>query len=285
MLEIGVALEALGMDIITEYAMEKSMGNLKRTDFNKPLVNFFIDFGPLWVIGKHLPLLPWMFNRTPSWVISRLSGKLAAHKAFSEQSLALVRRVMSESDTAAVEAKEHKTIFHELLKANGLPLTSTKEADLFDEGDIILSGGTEPTARVLRVITFHICADTAMLKRLRGELESVKRPGSTFYPSLHELEQLPFLTAVLKEGMRLSYGTVTRLARIAPDRVIQYGEWMIPPGTPVGMSDGLTFHDERYFPDSHSFKPERWLDPEEKKTLDEIFAPFGRGTRMCLGLK
>ena len=285
MLEIGVAFSALTMDIITEYAMEKSMGNLHREDYNKNMVNFFTDFGPLWVVGKHLPLLPWMFNRLPSWVISKMSDKLAAHKSFSENSLALVRRIMSESDSNAIEAKGHKTIFHELLNADGLPLTSTKEADLLDEGDIILSGGTETTARALRVITYHLCANAAILKQLREELDTVQPLGSTAPASLQELEQLPYMTAVLTEGIRLSYGAVTRLTRIAPDRAIEYNEWIIPPGTPVGMSNGLTFHDVDYFPDSHSFIPERWLDPKQKNRLDNIFAPFGRGTRMCLGVK
>ena len=284
MLEISVAFAALAIDILTEYAMDKSMGNLLREDYNKTMVNFFTGLGPMWVVGKHLPLLPWMFHRLPSWVISKTSGKLAAYKAWSENNLALVRRVMSESGSFAIEAKGHKTVFHELLHADCLPPTSTKEADLLDEGDVVLSGGTQTMAHALQVITYHLCANAAILKRLREELDRVQPLGSTAPASLQELEQLPYMTAVLTEGLRLSYGAVTRLARIAPDRAIQYNDWVIPPGTPVGMSNGLTFHDENYFPDSHSFIPERWLDPEEKKRLDNVFAPFGRGTRMCLGI-
>ena len=284
-LEIGLAFAALTMDFITEYAMEKSMGNLLREDYNKSIINFMTGLGPVWVAGKHLPLLPWIFHRLPGWVISKTSDKLAAYKAFSENNVALVRRIMSESDSIAIEAKGHKTIFHELLHADCLQQTSTKEADLLDEAETLLSGGTETTAHALQVITYHLCANAAILKRLREELDLVQPLGSTAPASVQELEQLPYMTAVLTEGLRLSYGAVTRLARIAPDRAIQYNDWIIPPGTPVGMSNGLMFHDENYFPDSHSFVPERWLDPEEKKKLDNVFAPFGRGTRMCLGIK
>lgn len=70
---------------------------------------------------------------------------------------------------------------------------------------------------------------------------------------------------MLTEAIRFTYSAVTRLARIVPDREIQYRAWIIPRGTPVVMSNGLTFHDEEYFPDSHAFIPERWLDPEGKK--------------------
>ena len=285
-IHLDVFYTALTMDIITEYAMGTSMGCLDREDCNKNLVYFFSDFGPLWVVGKHLPLLPWLFRKLPSQIIKKLNAKLAAHKLFTEHCLATVRRVMSTVQNSTIEEKDHTTIFHELLTADGLPLTSHKEGDLADEGETILSGGAGTVVRPLLAIAYHLCRNPALLQRLRQELWSVQSPGDTTTPlKLQQLEQLPYLTAVLTEAIRITYGVATRLARIAPDRVIQYGDWKIPPGTPVGMSNGLTFDDESYFSDPHSFIPDRWLDPKEKSRLDRVFAPFSTGTRMCIGVK
>ncbi|KAI4230547.1 MAG: hypothetical protein LQ349_006205 [Xanthoria aureola] len=283
LLDIGKAYAAFSMDIATGYALGSTIGNLDRTDFNKDLANFFTDFGPLWVLGKHVPLLPWLFRRAPEWMLSCLGDRLAAYKAFSQTNLAQVRLVMSESKQAATDTKGHITIIHELLKADGLPRTSSREQDLFDESDIVLSGGTE-ALRTLRVLTYHLCANPKILTRLREELDKAAPVGSKTPLSLHELRKLPFLTAVITEGTRLSYGAVTRLQRIVPDRTTRYGDWTIPAGTPVGISHGLIFYDEEYFPDSHSFIPERWLDPKETAKLDTVFTPFGRGPRMCLGV-
>lgn len=42
-------------------------------------------------------------------------------------------------------------------------------------------------------------------------------------------------------------------------------------------------HDEDIFPDSESFKPERWL-ASGPSNLDRFMVSFGRGTRSCLGI-
>lgn len=285
-LEIGIAYAAMGLDIASGYAMGKSMGNLDRIDFNKDLFKFFTDFGPLWIVGKYIPLLPWLFRRVPAWVLPYLGARLTAYKNFSERNLTILRRVMAgrSEDGAATSdpsRKEHTTIFHELLQAaDDRTPTPDGEQELVEQGDAGIVGGSE-VARVLRVLTYHLCANPAILTRLREELDK------TTPRSLQELEKLVFLTSVLTEGIRLSYGTVTRLQRIAPDRAIRYANWLIPPGTPVGMSNGLLFHDETLFPDSHSFAPDRWLNlsPPERQRMDEVFAPFGRGPRMCLGVQ
>jgi cytochrome P450 len=99
------------------------------------------------------------------------------------------------------------------------------------------------------------------------------------------LEKLTYLTAVILEGLRLGYGTSTRLQRVAPDRVIKYEDWEIPPGTPVSMTSVLMHHNEDKFPNSHNFDPERWMDPKERQRLDKYMVAFTKGTRQCLGIK
>ena len=47
-------------------------------------------------------------------------------------------------------------------------------------------------------------------------------------------------------------------------------------------------HNETLFPDSFSYRPERWLgnpkDPDNKKRLSRYMTAFGKGTRICLGM-
>ncbi len=101
-------------------------------------------------------------------------------------------------------------------------------------------------------------------------------------PSLEVLERLPYLTAINQEGLRLSYGVAPRMPRIAPDLTLECRGSQIPPGTPVSMTHSLIFHDEDILPDSYTFSPERFMDSDQKKRIEEIFAPLQQGAS-CLG--
>ena len=175
-------------------------------------------------------------------------------------------------------------MFHELLTTSVLPVSEKTEERIRDEVQTIVAAGTETVAHAMRVVTYHLYSNPHMLHRLREELSTLPE-----YPKghmkWHDLEKLPYLTAIIMEGLRLSYGTATRLARIAPDRVLEYGDWKIPPGTPVSMTNLLIFQNEDVFPEALSFVPDRWMKAAERKRSDKYFQPFMRGTRNCLGIK
>ena len=47
-------------------------------------------------------------------------------------------------------------------------------------------------------------------------------------------------------------------------------------------------HDEKIFPDSYTYNPERWLNgatAPDGKPLSHYMVAFGRGTRQCLGMQ
>ncbi|KAI0798292.1 trichodiene oxygenase [Xylaria sp. FL0064] len=73
------------------------------------------------------------------------------------------------------------------------------------------------------------------------------------------LERLPYITAVLMEGLRLGPGVATRAARVT-DKDLSYDNWRIPAGTPVGMTIILMHTDEKMFPDPMCFFPDRWME-------------------------
>lgn len=60
---------------------------------------------------------------------------------------------------------------------------------------------------------------------------------------------------------------------------------MIPVGTPVSMSLRDILLDENIFEKPHEFRPERWLaDNSDLARISKFYMPFGRGSRMCVGL-
>jgi cytochrome P450 len=61
-------------------------------------------------------------------------------------------------------------------------------------------------------------------------------------------------------------------------------DWVIPPGTPVGMTSVHVHNNPETFPDPYAFKPERWLLLQtEGQRLQKYILAFGKGSRQCVG--
>lgn len=140
----------------------------------------------------------------------------------------------------------------------------------------------ETTARALQLIFFHVYSNAKILRRLRADLTSAGA-GPKHSLDLKTLEQLPSLTAILMEGLRLSPAIATQMARVSPSRDIFYNQWRVSAGTGIGMTLVLMQTDESLYPEPKQFNPDRWMHAGALKKIDKGFAPFSKGTRDCLG--
>lgn len=184
---------------------------------------------------------------------------------------------------------DSRTLVHEILASN-LPAAEKTVDRVFDEVATITGAAFDTTAISLRLILYHIYNNPDVLARLRAELrnataEKSTERGTIQLLSLTELEQLPFLTACLTEGLRMMPALGTRMARIAPDRDIMYGSWSIPAGTPVGMTTIMMHMDKTIYPEPKQFEPDRWMGKEARQRSEKTYAPFSKGTRICLGMQ
>lgn len=173
-----------------------------------------------------------------------------------------------------------KTIFADILTNPNLSAADKTMGRLEQEAISVTTAGSNTTAHTLSTITFHVASNPSMMERLQKELGTLP-DRQVAWP---QLERLPYLTAVVTEGLRRSYGVTTRLQRISPDIALHYDKWIIPAGTPVGMSTMLMHNNEDAFPDPLKFDPERWLQPDSNR-LRNYLTPFSRGSRQCLGIK
>lgn len=108
-----------------------------------------------------------------------------------------------------------------------------------------------------------------------------------------DLEQRPYLWAVIHESLRMMPGVSHRSARIARDEDLVYKsqdgktEWVIPRGTPIGMTSMINHWNGDLFPNPDEYLPERWLleDGAPNYKLQKFLVSFGKGTRSCIGEK
>ncbi|KAL6240925.1 hypothetical protein RBB50_012184 [Rhinocladiella similis] len=279
-IRLDVAYMALTMDVITHYCFGHSYDYLEEDDFKASWKETVIAGS---ANGAFLRQFPWalpILKMAPLSLVQVLNPPAGHLMAWQKMVRAQVDDIIAKNK----EGKKTKgTVFQALLDSDLPP--EEKSADrLQDEGQTIVGAGSETTAKSLAVITFYLCEDKKKLERLREELRTVM-PTPTSSVSLTTLEQLPYMTAVINEGIRLMFGVTTRLPRVSPTEALRYKDWVIPPGTPVSQSNYFVHMDSTIFPNPETYDPDRWLRAaEEGFRLDRYFVSFSKGSRMCVGI-
>lgn len=137
-----------------------------------------------------------------------------------------IKSIMN-GDNQNYKLASHPTIFHTILQSD-LPPKEKHLDRLWQEGQTIVGAGTETTAWAMSVIVCHVLSNRIIFQRLKKELSTVMKEDS--HTSCNQLEKLPYFSAVVSEGLRLSFGVSTHLQRVSPDEILMYSDWSIPAG-------------------------------------------------------
>lgn len=153
----------------------------------------------------------------------------------------------------------------------GQPMT---DEELRDQLITLLLLGHETTASALAWAFYWVHRESPVLERLQQELNALGEQ-----PDPDRLAQLPYLTAVCKESLR-----VYPIALISqPRKVKQPVEiegYRFDRGTILVPCIYLAHHRPQTFVNSEQFQPERFL---QQKFSPYEFMPFGGGSRSCIG--
>jgi len=145
-----------------------------------------------------------------------------------------------------------------------------------DETLTMLAAGHETIGNCL-AWTFHLLAlHPEAERRLQAEVDALGGPVEA-----GAVERLGFTGRVLLESMRL-YPPVWLMVR-RPVQDFRLGEYVVPAGAYIHLSQYLTHRDPRWFPEPGRFDPERWLPEVEGARPKICYFPFGGGGRKCIG--
>ncbi|KAL9616755.1 MAG: hypothetical protein Q9160_008412 [Pyrenula sp. 1 TL-2023] len=163
---------------------------------------------------------------------------------------------------------------------NGKP-NNLEWGEIVAEISIMMNAGSDTTAIAMNNVMFWLLKHPACLAKLREEVDSVLDPDEIVAP-YDKVKHLPYLRACLDESLRIFPPTTFGLPRrTPPDGGCVMGHF-IPGDTTVSMSAYVAHRDERVFPDSESYRPERWLG-EDGKDLQPYMISFSAGARGCIG--
>ncbi|ETS76976.1 hypothetical protein PFICI_10850 [Pestalotiopsis fici W106-1] len=108
--------------------------------------------------------------------------------------------------------------------------------------------------------------------------------GEDEFPCFGDINKAPILEACIKESYRLNPISSGRAERVVPTGK-EYDGIFIPQGTIVSTSTLAMHHSRSIFPRPEVYDPDRWLhpSPEQLRTMERHYMPFGYGARICLG--
>lgn len=295
--DVKTAYSCFTADVISGYAFGQSFGFLAGQEGWTPN---FRDPTEASLQASHVfRFFPFLkdLDRLAVWLVDYLPEDMSIFvRAMQIEMPAQIERTRADVEAGLIQTDKRPTIFGSLFLDEELQSKEKGTKRLAAEGFAVVGAGTETTASAMAMVTYHLLDKPELLAKLRAELEAYGAADDPRgLPSYPELEKMPYLGAVIQEGLRLSYGVASRTARIATEEDLVYrGEWakrpveyVIPRGYAVGMSTAITHHDEAVFPDSYAFAPERWLDADSRrrKELERGMMAFSRGSRACLAMK
>jgi cytochrome P450/NADPH-cytochrome P450 reductase len=184
--------------------------------------------------------------------------------------------------------RENPTDKKDLLNGmlNGVdPKTGEKMSDesIMDNMITFLIAGHETTSGLLSFTFYYLLKNPAAYEKAQAEVDKVIGKGPI---TVEHLSKVPYLTAVLRESLRLS-PTAPSIGLTAKKDTVLGGKYPVKAGSPIVALFPMIHRDPlAYGEDAEEFRPERMLDEEFERRNNEFpncWKPFGNGMRACIG--
>ncbi|KAL4929122.1 cytochrome P450 [Aspergillus undulatus] len=263
---------ALAIDAVSSYLFHEQYGALKEDENlnadkkDKPQANYMSasPFVDAYVgVGAFFNFAYGQLGELLVYIVDRFTQPAGTNESFA---------AMDEYTSRLVNQSVPKSGSYQ---ARLLERVSVTQAQI--EVKDVCFAGTDSTGMNVASIIWFLVKEREVYTRLRTALQSHSPTNPTSDPLT-----TPYLLAVVREGLRLSWANPTRLPRSVPLPGFQYGPYFLPAGTSVGVSSFQLHQDSTVFPDPLSFKPERWLDGNVTDEMLDSFFAFGRGSRACI---
>ncbi|XP_030453217.1 cytochrome P450 93A2-like [Syzygium oleosum] len=201
---------------------------------------------------------------------------------------ALIEQIIKEYEDDCGEVSEEKDVMDILLETYRDPnaeirLTRDQIKHFFLD---LLIAGVDTTSASMQWAIIELLKHPQLLKKLRKEIDSAV--GSTRLVNESDVQNLPYLQAVVKETLRLH--TPGPLLRRKCNSDCEINGYDIKAGTNILINAYAIMHDPGTWENPDEFVPERFMVGEgddhhmELKGQDFHYLPFGSGRRACIGV-
>lgn len=281
-IDIGRKIQFLTVDIITRLCLGDAVGCTKNDNDMHGLLET-VETGNCVVqylsVFTELNTLLFSLSRIP------IFAKALFPQVTDSQGVGRLMGLVHETAKhSLLEARDKEDHLVSALLARGM---SAQQID--SEVIVALAGGSDTTSTSVQSTLLCIATNPHVYATLRSEICASLRDGNISTPiSGAEAKRLPYLQAVVLEGLRKHPPLSQLRERLVPAGGDTLGGYHLPGGTLVGLNGwGTQLNAEVYGDDAALFRPERWLTRDERR-LREMHAChsliFGHGATRCLGV-
>ncbi|KAF2646386.1 pisatin demethylase [Massarina eburnea CBS 473.64] len=269
-------------DVIGDMALGEPFGCLTSEGFRfwVPLISESIKAGAIEQATRRMAETGSPLQRFLQWCIPARIGKTRQHHLDYSREKILKRMEQTQSD--------HRDFLYYVMKQQDKGDLNLNEVIV--NGALFIIAGTETTAGFLTGL-FNLITRKEhrhVLDRLTQEIrENFKSDAELNFEAL---SKLPYLTAVIEEGLRMFPSAPIGFVRTVPSEGDTVSGHFVPGGTTVSVCMWAATHSTRNFSEPYSFIPERWLDrdaanPNTNSRSDKLSASnaFSLGPRGCIG--
>ncbi|KYQ52061.1 Cytochrome P450 4c3, partial [Trachymyrmex zeteki] len=185
---------------------------------------------------------------------------------------------LNSDDNSNKSTKKRRALLDLLLQIsqNGTVLS---DEDICEEVNTFMYAGHDTMATSISWTLYALGRHPEYQEKILEEYNNVLNTDEI---TLENIQKLTWLEACIKEQWRL-YPVAPLIARQIYKPIEIMGN-QIPPGSTVLINSYLLHRDDRYFPEPHIYRPERFL-PDSPKLPPYAFIPFSAGSRNCIGWK
>ncbi|RYO83950.1 hypothetical protein DL766_000991 [Monosporascus sp. MC13-8B] len=177
-------------------------------------------------------------------------------------------------------SNERKDLLAAMLKGRD-PKTGQQMSDgsIIDNLITFLVAGHETTSGMLSYATYQLLKHPEEYKKVQQEVDNVIGKGPI---TVQHMQKLPYVTAVLRETLRLN-SPIAMFSVNPIDDTVLAGKYLVHKGDIIINLISNSHLDPEVFDEPYEFRPERMLDGNFEKLPKNAWKPFGNGIRACIG--
>ncbi|PKA49746.1 Flavonoid 3'-monooxygenase [Apostasia shenzhenica] len=255
----------------------------------KDMIEEAMNLSGAFNIGDFVPGIGWLDLQGLVTRMKKIHKKFDEFldKVIADHRVTPMNKEMADGD-AGSSHNDLLSVVLEQVKENTLgERVALKDQDVKPLFQNMFAAGTDTSSNTVEFVIAELIRHPSLLARAQQELDAVV--GRSRLVSEHDLPNLPFLYAVVKETFRHHPAAPLSLPRLVSEDCEVDG-CLIPAGSTVLVNIWAIGRDPVAWPDDPlAFRPDRFLDGGRHKDVDvrgsdfELI-PFGGGRRICAGM-
>ncbi|KAI4595405.1 hypothetical protein KJ359_006750 [Pestalotiopsis sp. 9143b] len=277
-MDIAAITHLFALDIVGDVTFGKAFGFLDQGDDSYGFLKWNEDF---FTIASVLAVLPSLARVTRLWPFSEALPKVT-------DPVGLGRFIRHSEEVIGARYKAGPDGRRDLVGLF-MKMGVTKDQAV-NQSLVSVVAGTDSVATAIRMSILYLTSNPRAYRNLLAELDKAKADSliSSETPiQMSQAKQLPYLQAVVREGLRIYPGGTPLVFKEVPAGGDTVAGYKLPAGTQVGMDVWGALRNKQFWgEDADQYRPERWLNQPDARLsamTESLDFQFGYGRYQCLG--